>query len=72
MSCEKYQQLLGASSSSSNKKGKGKSLDETMTEQWVKANTKQCPNCQTVIEKKGGCKKMHCYDCKHIFDWEPK
>ncbi len=67
MSCEKFLRL--SQNSSVTKKEKNRSSDDEMTKKWIDANTKKCPNCGTEIEKKGGCKKMHCYDCKHVFDW---
>ncbi len=38
---------------------------------WIKANTKQCPNqtCKKNIEKNGGCNHMTCRRCSHEFCW---
>ncbi|XP_059157663.1 uncharacterized protein LOC131942020 [Physella acuta] len=41
-------------------------------DQWIRAdpnNRKHCPKCTTVIEKNGGCNKMHCSGCKIYFCW---
>ena len=31
--------------------------------------TRPCPNCGTLIEKRGGCNHMTCYKCKGHFCW---
>jgi ariadne-1 len=38
---------------------------------WIKANTKDCPNaqCNSTIEKNGGCNHMTCRKCKFEFCW---
>jgi len=33
-----------------------KSRDDSETAHWIKSNTKECSNCQSTIEKNGGCK----------------
>jgi ariadne-1 len=30
--------------------------DDSETANWIKSHTKECPNCQSTIEKNGGCK----------------
>lgn len=30
--------------------------DDSETANWIKSNTKECPKCQSTIEKNGGCK----------------
>lgn len=32
-----------------------KCKDDSETEHWKYANTKDCPKCQTSVEKNGGC-----------------
>ena len=36
---------------------------------WILANTRKCPNCNTRIEKNQGCNHMTCRLCKHEFCW---
>lgn len=36
---------------------------------WIKLNTKPCPNCKTLIEKGQGCMFMHCSRCQFEFCW---
>ncbi|KIL57297.1 hypothetical protein M378DRAFT_171898, partial [Amanita muscaria Koide BX008] len=43
--------------------------DDSETANWIKSNTKECPNCQSTIEKNGGCNHMTCKKCKHEFCW---
>ncbi|XP_043925210.1 E3 ubiquitin-protein ligase RNF14-like isoform X2 [Protopterus annectens] len=43
--------------------------DKKENEKWVKENTKRCPNCHSPVEKDGGCNKMICGRCGHIFCW---
>lgn len=33
-----------------------KCRDDSETANWIKSNTKECPTCQSTIEKNGGCK----------------
>ncbi|KAF8343386.1 hypothetical protein F5887DRAFT_918607 [Amanita rubescens] len=35
----------------------------------IKSNMKECGNCQSTIEKNGGCNHMTCKKCKHEFCW---
>lgn len=35
-----------------------KCRDDSETYNWLVANTKACPKCQTSIEKNGGCNHM--------------
>lgn len=46
-----------------------KCRDDSETLNWMKLNTKDCPNCKTVIEKNGGCNIMNCKNCGKDFCW---
>ena len=46
-----------------------KCSNESETANWILANTKKCPVCQTRIEKNQGCNHMNCKLCKHEFCW---
>jgi len=46
-----------------------KCKNESETANWLLANTKKCPNCNTRIEKNQGCNHMTCRQCKHEFCW---
>ncbi|RXW20420.1 hypothetical protein EST38_g5437 [Candolleomyces aberdarensis] len=46
-----------------------KCRDDSETANWIKSNTKECPQCQSTIEKNGGCNHMTCKKCKHEFCW---
>jgi len=46
-----------------------KCQDDSETANWIKSNTKECPKCQSTIEKNGGCNHMTCKKCKHEFCW---
>jgi len=48
-----------------------KCRDDSETYNWLVANTKPCPKCQTSIEKNGGCNHMTCKNtsCKYEFCW---
>ena len=35
-----------------------KCRDDSETANWIKSNTKECSNCQSTIEKNGGCKSV--------------
>jgi hypothetical protein len=39
------------------------------TEQWLAQKTKNCPNCQSSIEKTAGCDHMTCARCHFEFCW---
>jgi len=39
------------------------------TQEWIAANTKPCPQCQTRVQKNMGCNHMTCRQCKHQFCW---
>jgi len=43
--------------------------DDSETSNWLVANTKECPRCNTTIEKDGGCNHMVCKCCKYDFCW---
>jgi ariadne-1 len=51
------------------KKWKKKCADDSETANWISANTKECPRCNSTIEKNGGCNHMTCRKCKHEFCW---
>ncbi len=44
-------------------------LEDAISEQWVKANSKKCPYCRACIEKSDGCNKMTCFKCNNNFCW---
>eukprot|EP01120_Amphizonella_sp_Union-15-10_P002490 TRINITY_DN1273_c0_g1_i4.p1 TRINITY_DN1273_c0_g1~~TRINITY_DN1273_c0_g1_i4.p1 ORF type:complete len:614 (+),score=95.91 TRINITY_DN1273_c0_g1_i4:141-1982(+) len=46
-----------------------KSKDDSETFNWLNVNTKDCPKCQSAIEKNGGCNHMTCRNCRHEFCW---
>ena len=39
------------------------------TEDYLKNNTKKCPNCKTLVAKISGCNHMTCNNCRHGFCW---
>lgn len=43
--------------------------DDSETANWISANTKECPNCDSSIEKNGGCNHMSCRKCRHEWCW---
>ncbi|KAI0475452.1 RING-5 [Xylariaceae sp. FL0804] len=51
------------------KKWLKKCADDSETSNWISANTKECPKCNSTIEKNGGCNHMTCRKCKHEFCW---
>ena len=46
-----------------------KCADDSETANWISANTKECTNCSSTIEKNGGCNHMVCKKCRHEFCW---
>lgn len=46
-----------------------KCADDSETANWISANTKECPKCNSTIEKNGGCNHMTCRKCKYEFCW---
>jgi ariadne-1 len=48
-------------------KEKESSDSENLT--WIKANTKPCPKCTSLIEKNQGCMHMTCQKCMFNFCW---
>mmetsp|Transcript_15975 Transcript_15975/g.23702 ORF Transcript_15975/g.23702 Transcript_15975/m.23702 type:complete len:501 (-) Transcript_15975:6-1508(-) len=46
-----------------------KCTNESETANWILANTKKCPKCETRIEKNQGCNHMTCRQCKAEFCW---
>lgn len=46
-----------------------KCQDDSETSNWISANTKDCPKCNSCIEKNGGCNHMTCKKCRYEFCW---
>ncbi|CAG0896887.1 unnamed protein product [Cyprideis torosa] len=46
-----------------------KCADDSETANYISANTKDCPKCNCIIEKNGGCNHMQCSRCKNDFCW---
>lgn len=46
-----------------------KCSDDSETLNWLEAHTNSCPECQTVIEKNGGCNHIVCRKCQYEFCW---
>ncbi|KNE57025.1 hypothetical protein AMAG_02785 [Allomyces macrogynus ATCC 38327] len=46
-----------------------KCQDDSETANWISANTKECPKCQSTIEKNGGCNHMTCKKCRYEWCW---
>jgi len=46
-----------------------KCQNDSETANWILANTKRCPKCNTRIEKNQGCNHMTCRQCKYEFCW---
>lgn len=46
-----------------------KCQNDSETANWILANTKRCPKCQTRIEKNQGCNRMTCRQCTYQFCW---
>lgn len=47
------------------KKWLKKCADDSETANWIAAHTKECPKCNSTIEKNGGCNHMTCKKCKY-------
>lgn len=43
--------------------------DEMSSNNWLAANTKECPMCKVRIVKTGGCSHMRCSHCQYEFCW---
>lgn len=43
--------------------------DDSETANWISANTKECPKCNSTIEKNGGCNHMTCRKCRYEYCW---
>jgi len=46
-----------------------KCRNESETANWILANTKSCPFCNSRIEKNQGCNHMTCQQCRKDFCW---
>ena len=46
-----------------------KCQNDSETANWIVANTKKCPKCNTNIEKNQGCNHMNCKLCTYQFCW---
>lgn len=44
-------------------------IDKRMSDIWIKKNTKKCPECDSDIQKNGGCMHMTCKNCRYEFCW---
>lgn len=42
---------------------------DNKSQDWMRAHTKTCPKCKSMIEKNGGCNHMTCGICGHEFCW---
>ncbi|KAL0098122.1 hypothetical protein J3Q64DRAFT_1671762 [Phycomyces blakesleeanus] len=51
------------------KKWMAQCAQDLETLSWIKNSTKQCPKCEALIEKWGGCNHMTCKKCRHGFCW---
>lgn len=43
--------------------------DDLETVKWIASNTRDCPRCDSAIEKNGGCNHMTCRSCRYEFCW---
>jgi hypothetical protein len=43
---------------------------EQQYREWLRQNTKPCPQCRLNIQKNGGCNHMTCKSCRHEFCWQ--
>ncbi|KAJ9050158.1 hypothetical protein DSO57_1016986 [Entomophthora muscae] len=46
-----------------------KTQEDSGSSRWILSNTKDCPKCQSAIEKNGGCNRIACGKCKFEFCW---
>jgi len=46
-----------------------KCSDDSETANYISVNTKDCPKCNSCIEKSGGCNHMACSQCGYDFCW---
>eukprot|EP01117_Protostelium_nocturnum_P019066 TRINITY_DN814_c0_g1_i1.p1 TRINITY_DN814_c0_g1~~TRINITY_DN814_c0_g1_i1.p1 ORF type:complete len:619 (-),score=209.61 TRINITY_DN814_c0_g1_i1:131-1897(-) len=46
-----------------------KCKDDSETTHWKTVNTKECPKCDTPVEKNGGCNHMTCRQCFYEWCW---
>eukprot|EP01121_Diplochlamys_sp_Union-15-3_P013422 TRINITY_DN4163_c0_g1_i2.p1 TRINITY_DN4163_c0_g1~~TRINITY_DN4163_c0_g1_i2.p1 ORF type:complete len:140 (-),score=6.18 TRINITY_DN4163_c0_g1_i2:244-663(-) len=47
----------------------GKIADDGDNASFLASFTKECPKCDTLIHKDGGCQYMTCSKCNHRFCW---
>ena len=48
---------------------KNSKLFEKRSQEWLRTNSKQCPQCNSHIQKVYGCNKMTCTNCRTYFCW---
>ena len=46
-----------------------KVVEEVQSGEWLLSNTKPCPNCNTSIQKNGGCNHISCRKCNYEWCW---
>ncbi|XP_061884571.1 E3 ubiquitin-protein ligase RNF14-like [Entelurus aequoreus] len=44
-------------------------LEDSLSEDWITSNSKQCPYCFCKIQKDKGCNVMRCAKCQQSFCW---
>lgn len=44
-------------------------MEDSLSWDWIKDNSKTCPHCFSHIEKNGGCNYMYCSRCQRTFCW---
>ena len=61
---EEYMDLVGGDDTR-----KASSESDLASTIWLRANTKECPKCNVMIQKNDGCNHMTCRKCRHDFCW---
>ena len=51
------------------KKWLQKCNDSSETDNWIVANTWECPRCRVAVQKDGGCNHIHCLKCGWHWYW---